>query len=394
MWYQRLSKKRMPVIMLMSLLLVTTSAFCEPFDGFDSPSLSAVSESPGQWGLRIVVFDVGQADAIMLLTPNGDVCLIDSGKTNGNGDKIVEYMTKKDQNGVGSLNVIDLLYSTHYDQDHIGGIDQIVKRNMQIRKAFDQGLSHKRKGKDRYVEYVTSIGDPNDNLIQDLSESEFVRHRLDVGHIERIGLEDQLEIQCVSVRGDTVGDDHDLHLDPSSDDIDENPGSIALIVRLGDFEFYTAGDQTDDDFKSEPAVEEALMASHAIPGGNDIDVLKVSHHGSDTSTSVDFVQAIDPEVAIISSKLTKDGLPKRITIKTLQDNRCFVLITGDGLKESGEFTNSSGTDSDDHFIVDSSAVHNKQGDVSILVSPDGKRYTVTGSSFSKTFSANDGDNVR
>ena len=174
-------------------------------------------------------------------------------------------------------------------------------------------------------------------------------------------------------------------------------------MRLGEFEFYTAGDQTDNDWKSKPAVEESIIDSGAIPGGHDVDVLKVSHHGSDTSTSHDFVAALDPEVAVISTKFTRsDKLPKKIALKQLQENRCCVLITGDGRNpdtgdpddpDTRDFTDAS-TPDDDSFTVDSEAVFNNQGNVTILVSVDGGRYTVIGDSFAKTFSAVDGDNAR
>ncbi|MCY4486760.1 MAG: hypothetical protein OXF11_06535 [Deltaproteobacteria bacterium] len=50
----------------------------------------------------------------------------------------------------------------------------------------------------------------------------------------------------LTVRGDTDGTAHDLDLDPAgkTESFDENPGSIALLIRLGEFVFYTTGDQT------------------------------------------------------------------------------------------------------------------------------------------------------
>ncbi len=161
---------------------------------------------------------------------------------------------------------------------------------------------------------------------------------------------------------------------------------------------YAAGDQTDDDWRSEPAVEEAVVASGAIPGGSDIDVFKVSHHGSDTSNSPAFIQALDPEVAVISSKFRSDHrLPKRITLKQVQENRCYVLITGEVLDPAtGDYSDSPNTSADDPgvFSVSQNAVFNSQGNVTVLVSRDGGRYTVIGDSFGKTFSAADADNQR
>ena len=307
-------------------------------------------------------------------------------------------------NGIGELSTIDLLYSTHFDQDHIGGLPKLVERGLRIRKAFDQGISGKRSlttaggNSSVYSQYVMAVGDPNNNLKQDDNEPAFVRHKIHYAHVETIGKEDQVEIRCVAVRGDTEGTARDIDLEPmgASTTFDENPGSIALLVRLGEFEFYTAGDQTSDDWKSKPATEEAVLSSGALPGGNDIDVLKVAHHGSDTSTSKAMVEGMLPEVAVVSTKFTAgDRLPKQIALKQFQDNRTYVLITGDGLDpNSQEYTKSSATTEDDAFTILESAVFNSQGNVTVLVSKDGSRYTVIGDSFAKTFSSMDTDNQR
>jgi competence protein ComEC len=386
-------------------LWASVSPACgQAFHGFASSSLTPVKDESDGWGLKIVVFNVGQADAILVLTPNGDTCLIDSGQASSAGNRVADYLEDPARNGVGALSSIDVLYSTHYDADHIGGLPQIRKRGVTIRKAFDQGLAGARAMKtddDKptvFAKYVAAVGDPNNDLVKKPEESEFVRHRMTFGGREHLGTDHDVEIRCVGVGGDTAGDEHDLTLDPSDPKFDGNPGSIALLIRFGEFELYTAGDQTDDHWKHEmPAVEDTILDAEAIPGGRDIDVFKVSHHGSDTSNSPRLVEAIDPEVAIISSTHTHHGLPRRITLKTLQDNRCFVLITGDGKNpETDDYAESSETDTDtpENFVVNSAAVFNDQGDVTVMVSRDGSRDTVLGRSFTKTFSAKDADNQR
>ena len=246
-----------------------------------------------------------------------------------------------------------------------------------------------------YGSYVNSVGDPNDNYRQDANEPEFVRHRAEFGQIETIGKNDNIEIRVLSVRGDTEGTANDIDRSIDDQNRNENPGSIALLIRLDEFEFYTAGDQTDNDWKSEPPVEESLVASGAIPNGDDIDVIKVNRHGSDTSTAANFVTAIDPEVALISTRFgAGDRLPKKIVIQQFNDNRSYVLITGDGTDPAtDEFTASIGDDGDETFTPDASATFNAQGNLTVLVSTDGARYTVMGDSFARTFSSVDANNV-
>ena len=392
--------------MLFTLLFFPASSLAQAFVGLESKTLAPVSQDRDEWGLKIVVFDVGQADAILLLVPNGDAALIDTGKTAEHADNIADYLFETSRNGVGKLATIGLLYSTHYDADHIGGLANLSKRGIHIPKAFDQGPSGKRRlrtgdgFRPYYKKYLAAVGDIDGDNQEDEDEPKFIRHRIEYGHVETMGQENKIEIRCVAVRGDTAGTAHDLDLDPAgkTESFDENPGSIALLIRLGEFEFYTAGDQTSGRWKKKrkkPAAEEAVVVSGAIPGGNDIDVLKVSHHGSDTSTGTELAQQMRPEVSIISSEFTNNHrLPRRIVLKQLQDTRSFVLITGNGQATDGKYADARETDEDDVFTPSPEAVFNAQGDVTVLVSSNGERYTVTGSTFSKTFSARDVDNDR
>ena len=378
-------------------------AISHAFEGLESPDLQSVASN--DWGLKIVVFDVGQADSILLLTPNGDVALIDTGKKDSDSEKIANYLLDPSQNGIGKLEIVNLLFSTHYDRDHIGGLSKLVAQGISIEKALGQGPSGKRclnrtkKGNcvthmKSYQEYLVAVGDPDGDNQKSTNEPDFIRHKIEYDHLETIG--QRVKILCVAVRGDTKGTSHDdPTLDPSNADkrFDENPGSIALLIRLGEFEMYTAGDQTSSEWKKMPAIEESVLASGAIPNGNDIDVLKVNHHGSDTSTGSRLAKELLPEVAIISAMFSPYELPKRIVLKQLEDNRSYVLITGNGQDSNGNYADSK-TEEDDAYTPSTEAIFNNQGDITVLVSPDGSRYTVTGESFSKTFSAKDNDNTR
>ena len=384
---------------IVMLLLCPACVLSQVFKGLESENLPKVE---AEWGLKIVFFDVGQADAILLLTPNGEVAVIDTGHGSTAAGKIADFLANELRNGVGSLDTINLLYSTHYDRDHIGGVRSLVKRGIRIEKAFDQGPSGKcslltPKGKlSVYAKYLSAIGDPDGDNRQGADEPGFIRRKIRYGHVESIGHHGRIKLHCVAVRGDTKGRESDIDRDPrnATGSFDENPGSIALVIQLGDFEFYTAGDQTSGEWKSKPATEEAVLESDAIPGGNDIDVLKVSHHGSDTSTSKRLAEELLPEVAIISTEHGGHELPKRVVLKQLQNNRSYVLITGNGQDAQGRYADSCATHEDDAFTPSPNAVFNQQGDVTVLVSPKGDRYTVTGKTFTETFSAVDTDNLR
>ena len=378
------TSQKLRIAALFALTFSLVHSFSQAFSGLESTTLAPVSSTAGQWGLKIVVFDVGQVDAILLLAPNGDVAAIDTGTSELGSEAIIKYLDDSSRNRIGKLKAINLLYSTQYDNDHIGGLNKLVDNDNSVLKAFDQGPSNSRplltdKGKPTdYAKYLKDVGDLDGDNERDADEPNFIRHKIEYADTQQIGgSSNNVKILCVLVRGDTKGGKYDINLDLASanyTDFDENPGSIALLVRLGEFEFYTADDQTSSEWKSKPATEEKMLDSGAIPGGNDIDVLKVNHHGSDTSAGKKLVKELLPEVAIISTKFSDAKLPKKIVLKQLEDNRSYVLITGDGQdKDNNTFMGSFKSNCDDCYTPSTSAVFNNQGDITVLVSKDGNR---------------------
>jgi len=72
----------------------------------------------------------------------------------------------------------------------------------------------------------------------------------------------------LGANGDFPGNECDYDFDVAAKAQDENPGSVAALVRLGAFEYLTCGDATSDDWKKKADTEVALVDSNAIPGGD------------------------------------------------------------------------------------------------------------------------------
>lgn len=329
--------------------------------------------SPNDWGLKIVIFSVGQADAVVFMTPDGKTAISDMGEHFGDGKLIADFLLGS-ENGVGSIPEVPYLFVSHYDSDHIGGVTGLNGR-IKVKAAYDQGPSKKRDAKSKtsvYGKYVRYVGDLNGNGIQNNNEPNFVRNKANFGQTFDLG--GNASIKIVSVDGDTEGTCCDLPLSPLKKRIDENPGSLILLVSLGEFRYLTTGDASSDDWKHEPDTEEALITANAL-GGKHVSVLKVSHHGSDTSSGKVFIESILPQVAIISSDYKAvHRLPKLTAIKILEMNNARVLVTGRATTPDGKYHQSKNKFDDGYKPTNTT---HSVGTITILVAKDGSRYSIT-----------------
>ncbi len=216
--------------------------------------LSCTSNTPeeSQALLEVIFLDVGQGDSILLRVPSGDI-LIDAGT-----EESERELCRK----LHSLGVKELLLAifTHPDEDHIGGAD---------------GVLHAFPTREIWVP-------PND------AQNEAY-----------LALLDEAESCGAEVRHVTVGelrkiDDVVLFaLSPSNAPSDDsNESSIVLKVTCKETSALLMGDAGVD---TEFALLEQYGAAHVR-----CDLYKVGHHGSSTSSSQAFLEAADPEWAVIS----------------------------------------------------------------------------------------------
>ncbi|WP_207738234.1 ComEC/Rec2 family competence protein [Anaeromassilibacillus sp. 1001302B_160321_C8] len=224
----------------------------------------------------VYFIDVGQGDCELIRTPDGQNILIDAG-TNATGDKLVQYL---EQLGVEQ---IDTLIATHPHEDHIGGMDEVVN-------AFPIG--------DVYLPKVADSQTPTTRTYERLLDA-----------IADKGL------SITPGRGGmTILDDDGIKLEflaPNADSYaDLNSYSIVAKLTCGQKSFLFTGDAESD------SEEEMLHAGYDLRS----DVLKCGHHGSSTSTSAAFLQAVQPTYAVISCGVDNDyGHPHRETLDKLND---------------------------------------------------------------------------
>lgn len=237
--------------------------------------------------LNIFYFYVGQADCTLIIN-EGQTMLIDAGdKTDG---KLIVNCLKK----LGIKN-IDYLIGTHSDDDHIGGMMDIVN-NFEIGSLY---MPLKEANNQSYIELRK-----NANI-----------QRTEINDIINIGSANAI-IKWVDNRGEYL----------------DNNSSIVLQLNYKDKKYLFTGD-------IETKVENELINQNVL---EEIDILKVAHHGSNSSTSEKFLDVIKPKFAIISSESTYSKFPnieclKRI-LKLVDKESIFITerdgtiwITSDGI---------------------------------------------------------------
>ena len=245
---------------------------------FESQSLFA---SQGSQTLKVWFFAIGQGDAIFLELPTGEQMLIDGGPDDSVLSKIGSVMPPWDRS-------IDVLVATHPDADHITGLVSVL---------------------DRYeVDRVIENGDVAGTEVSDALSEAIKQERADhvivrAGEVLTFG---EVQLEIVWPTEEKMEDR----------DSDRNASSVVILLTYGETTLLLTGD-------AEEGVELAIAEQVG-----DIDVLKVGHHGSISSSSVDFLDVVEPEVAIISvGEDNRYGHPHPIVLDRLQDRQVQIYRT-------------------------------------------------------------------
>ena len=227
--------------------------------------------------LSVYFIDVGQADCI-LVKDNDEYALIDAGN-NEDGMKLVNYFK--------SLNITDFKYvfGTHAHEDHIGGMDNIID-NFNIENFYMP------------------------NAITTTKTFEDVLDSLD---------RKKIKFQTPNVNDDFKLNDATfkvLHIGDNKKDL--NDTSVVLRLEYGNTSYLLMGDATSN-------VEKDLLNNNINLKS---DVLKVGHHGSNYSSTIDFLNEVKPEYAIIEvGKNNSYNHPRHETLDKLKDLNAKVYRT-------------------------------------------------------------------
>jgi competence protein ComEC len=268
-------KRRRTLFILFCLAIVIFIAFIL----IPEPAPAVHQDAHQNGSLDVLVIDVAQGDSILVTLDTGETMLIDAGDTS-NTTAIREELDER------SIRDIDILVATHPHADHIGGMTEIIE-HYHIGMVY---MPDKTSESKTYKTLEETINDRNIPLVTAYAGLSF-----DLGGA-----------LCTIVSPEKEADES------------ANNESVAIFLDYEDTEFLFTGDM---ETKAENAV---LAGGYYI----DADVLKVAHHGSSSSTSGAFLDAVTPEYAVIScGEGNSYGHPHQETCDALSEFGANVLRT-------------------------------------------------------------------
>ena len=250
---------------------------------------------PKEKELEISFLDVGQGDAIYISTGDGAVYFIDGGSTSE--EKVGEYRILPFLKSKG-IACIDYWFVSHADMDHISGLIEILEAGYRINYL----VVSKYAPMDEVLDELLLTAKKNNVAILKMQEMDCVRTA-------------QTRLRCLYPW--------------NAEEEDKNETSLVLQFEVLDdknlYKAFFAGDISSE-------TERKLWKNGVL---SDVNLYKVSHHGSKYSNSKELLDEIAPECAVIScSSNNVYGHPHEDTLQRLKEINCQIMQT----KDSGQIT--------------------------------------------------------
>lgn len=256
---------------ILPILIITVMIFFAAIDNQEQKIESGI--------LKVHFIDVGQADSI-LIQNNEQAMLIDAGN-NSDSDAVVSYI--KAQN----IKRLDYVVGTHPHEDHIGGLDSVIK-------SFDIGIVYMPKVMNTTKTFLDVLSAVKEKGLKVTAPKPNVSFELGGDAICTI----------IAPNGSSYGSLNDY--------------SIVIKVTHEENSFLFTGDAEEISEKEMIEKGFSLVAN----------VLKIAHHGSNSSTIQEFLDQVNPKYAIISvGEGNKYGHPDKIVMDRLKDRGTIVYRT-------------------------------------------------------------------
>ncbi|GIW87917.1 MAG: hypothetical protein KatS3mg108_2241 [Isosphaeraceae bacterium] len=322
-------------------------------------------------GLDIYFIDVQGGAATLVVTPERESILIDSGWPgfDDRDPKRIAYVLQE----VAGLDHLDHLVTTHWHIDHYGGVEGLARR-LRIDQFWDRGLPE---------DNLAGVDFPDGPKADDPLGIAYRRASAGKRKVLRAG--DTLPLRgavsaVVLTSGGTVYQPDPQREAPANPHCDEavpnqppdpsdNARSLTLWFRLGDFDFLDCGDLTWNVEAALVCPVDRIQAAQQRRGGiNPIDLYQVTHHGLDNSNHPTLLRSIAPTVAVMNNGPRKGGSPATV-------RRLRALSTLEALYALHKNQATGPEDNADPELTANSDPEGGQF-IQVHVEPDGSRFTV------------------
>ena len=273
----RIKKRCAAALAVVSLLALGAAVFSPPAAGGNptseenpvykagKPSGHAAAKDPPQKErpLRVHFIDVGHGDSCLIQCPGGENILIDGGSGYNRGTQSYDPIVNRYLKSRGVQN-LDLVIATHPHSDHVGGLASVLEE-FPTKMVIDSGKPHTTNSYRRYLEAVKASPNTKYKLGRAGQVYKFGRVKLTLLHPGNVLLKKL------------------------------NDCSIVCRLQYGKISFLFTGDA------EAKAEQEILKRRYSLRST----VLKVGHHGNETSSTGSFIRAMAPRVAVISCAARK-----------------------------------------------------------------------------------------
>lgn len=271
------NNKKIVIFSISILVLIIISIFSFRF------IFSKNNNAPDK--LLVAFLDIGQGDSIFIQAPNNKQILIDGGPSKSILTELGKIMPFSDK-------TLDVVIATHSDSDHIGGLP-FVFDSYQVSNIFYDGIKTDTKTDQSFEEKM----------------------KIENAKIVKVKKEQRIMID----EKDNVYLDI-IFPDRNDDGWETNTASIVAKLVYKNNSFLLTGDSPIE-------IERYLVGKYGEKY-LDIDVLKLGHHGSRTSTSVDYLKATMPRLGIISAGTNnRYGHPHKEVLELLKSYKIPYLST-------------------------------------------------------------------
>ena len=308
------------IIIVVAVLFISNGFSFDFSDKKDKNNVGVETSVDKLQNLTIRFLDVGQGDCIFITFPDGKNMLIDAGEHKENRDVIDKYLT----NG-GKKVTLDYCVATHPDSDHIDNMPYVYEqydvlrsyrpylkstsdRVSSLTEEFNKGVIIDSKSKTNiYADYLNSV-------YNEKCEWEFFCDSSDFTNSVKVkdGGEYKYTVDFMMPYIEELNSFNDLR--------QANNLSAIIMIEYGGKKVLLTGD-------AEKKVEK-LFVEKADAKLADCDVLKLGHHGSNTSSTIDFLNFVKPENVVISCGVSnKYHHPNKETIDNVISCKSDVYRT-------------------------------------------------------------------